>query len=207
MQPMDADRAYAERLVRLQTAGWKRALRVQAPFAWNLRRLHPGFTLDLGCGIGRTLEHLGGFGAGIDINEHCVREARARGLTAFTPAEFEAAPEHNAAGRFDSLLLAHVAEHLGEEQAVGLLNRYRTLVKPGGQLILIAPQEAGFATDPTHVEFLDFGKLKTIASRAGFVPSRWFSFPLPRWAGRLFAYNEFVLVGTNSERVPPATRE
>ncbi|MGE5361680.1 MAG: hypothetical protein ACM3NQ_21905, partial [Bacteroidales bacterium] len=79
---MDGDRAYAQRLVRLQTAGWKRALRVQAPFAWNLRRLRPGFTLDLGCGIGRTLEHLGRFGAGLDINEYCVREARARGLTA-----------------------------------------------------------------------------------------------------------------------------
>ena len=91
---------------------------------------------------------------------------------------------------------------------MALIERYRALVKPGGQLILIAPQEAGFATDPTHVEFLDFGRLRRIASQAGFEPSRWFSFPLPRWAGRLFTYNEFVLVGTKGEPVPPGhTRE
>jgi hypothetical protein len=62
---MERDRAYAQRLVRLQTAPWKRWLGLQAPFGWNLRRLDPGFTLDLGCGIGRMLLHLRGAGVGV----------------------------------------------------------------------------------------------------------------------------------------------
>src|SRR5512139_906426 len=100
--------AYAERLIRLQTAGWKRWLDVQAPFRWNLRRLDPGFTLDIGCGIGRNLQHLRGHGVGVDANEYCVRAARARGLTAFTPDEFRTSGEYNRQGRFDTILLAHV---------------------------------------------------------------------------------------------------
>src|SRR5439155_25078118 len=86
---------YADRLVSLQTARWKRWLDVQAPFRWNLRRLRPGFTLDIGCGIGRNLLHLGGQGVGVDTNEHCVRVARARGLIAFTPEEFRRSVDHN----------------------------------------------------------------------------------------------------------------
>ena len=60
---------------RLQTARWKQWLDVQAPFRWNLRRLDPGFTLDIGCGIGRNLLHLPRQGVGVDTNEHCVRAA------------------------------------------------------------------------------------------------------------------------------------
>lgn len=186
--------AYAERLAGLQTARWKRWLDVQAPYRWNIRRLAQGFTLDIGCGIGRNLLHLRGQGVGIDTNEQCVRMARARGLMAFTPGEFSGS-EYNRPGRFDTILLAHVAEHLVEPDVVGLLQQYEPLVRPGGQLILIAPQEAGFASDATHVEFMDFERLSRIARALGFRPERIFSFPFPRWAGRLFTYNEFVVVG------------
>ena len=185
---------YANRLVALQTARWKRWLGVQVPFRWNLRRLAPGFTLDVGCGIGRNLLHLRGHGVGIDTNGHCVRVARARGLVAFTPEEF-AESMYNRPGYFDAILLAHVAEHLAEGDTIGLIRRYSLLVRPQGQLILICPQEAGFASDPSHVEFMDIERLARIASHTGFPPERSFSFPFPRWAGRLFTYNEFVLVG------------
>src|SRR5690348_18214957 len=102
---------YAERLVRLQTARWKELLDVQAPFRWSLKRLAPGFVLDIGCGIGRNLLHFPTAGVGIDTNEECVRVARARGLTAFTPAEFQRSADYNRPGRFDTILFAHVAEH------------------------------------------------------------------------------------------------
>jgi SAM-dependent methyltransferase len=185
---------YADRLIRLQTAPWKRWLDVQALHRWNLRRLNPGFTLDIGCGIGRNLLHLPGQSVGIDINEHCVRAARGRGLTAFTPDEFRRSAEYNRPGRFDSILLAHVAEHMTEDQAVALLEDYEALVRPDGTLILISPQEAGFRSDPTHVELMDFARLARISRRLGFQPERAFSFPFPRRAGRLFTYNEFVVV-------------
>jgi SAM-dependent methyltransferase len=185
---------YAERLIRLQTARWKQWLDVQALYRWNLRRLDPGFTLDLGCGIGRNLLHLPRPSVGIDINEHCVRAARARGLTAFTPSEFRRSAEYNRPGRFDTILLAHVAEHMIEDQVVALLQEYEALLRSEGKLILISPQEAGFKSDSTHVELMDFARLARISDRLGFQPERAFSFPFPRWVGKLFTYNEFVVV-------------
>jgi len=185
---------YAQRLVRLQNAPWKRLLRVQAVFRWNLQRLKPGFTLEIGCGIGRNLEHLRGHSVGVDTNEHCVRAARARGLVAFTPDEFRNAAEYNRPSRFDTILLAHVAEHMHESQAVALLGDYLEFLRPGGRVVLIAPQAAGFRSDSTHVELMDFTRLQRISTSLGLVPERSFSFPFPRWAGRWFTYNEFVVV-------------
>jgi SAM-dependent methyltransferase len=167
---------------------------VQAVFRWNLRRLKPGFTLEIGCGIGRNLEHLRGQSVGVDTNEFCVRAARGRGLIAFTPDDFRSSAEFGRPSRFDTLLLAHVAEHMTEEQAVTLVGEYLPFLRPGGRLVLIAPQEAGFRSDSTHVELMDFTRLRRIAARLRLTPERAYSFPFPRWAGEWFTYNEFVVV-------------
>jgi SAM-dependent methyltransferase len=187
--------AYSQRLVRLQTRWWKRALSVQAPYRWNLRRLELGFTLDLGCGIGRNLVNLEGNGVGVDHNEKSIRVAVARGLTAYTPEEFA----HSVfvhPGVFDSLLMAHVVEHLTHAGAVKLLHDYLPFVKDGGKVVLITPQERGFRSDSTHLRFVDFEALEAIAREAGLSVERRYSFPFPRQFGRLFTYNEFVLVAT-----------
>ena len=47
--------AYRDRLVNLSGAWWKRLVPVQAPYRFNVRRLCPGLTLEIGCGIGRNL--------------------------------------------------------------------------------------------------------------------------------------------------------
>ncbi len=187
------DREYTERLIRLQHAPWKKWLDVQAPYRWNLRRLYPGFTLEVGCGIGRNLEHLGGKGVGLDHNVHSVAAARERGLRAFTPEEFRGS-EWDKPGAFDSLLLSHVAEHMNRAALVSLLLAHLPYVRSGGQLILITPQEVGFASDPSHVEFMDLAFLRTLARELGLAPVRDFSFPFPRPFGRLFIYNEFVSI-------------
>ncbi len=187
------DREYCERLVRLQSSKWKTLLRVQAPYRWNLRRLEPGFTLEVGCGIGRNLAHLGGNAVGVDTNPYVVAVAREAGFRAFTPEEYSAS-EWNRAGAFDSLLLAHVAEHMRRDQLLELLQKYLPQLRSGGKLILITPQEAGFRTDSTHVEFMDLGRLRGVSDELGLVRLRDFSFPFPRLLGRVFAYNEFVCV-------------
>jgi SAM-dependent methyltransferase len=188
------DRAYTERLLRLQTARWKKLLHVQAPYGWNLRRLAPGFTLEIGCGIGRNLLQMGGTGVGTDTNPYSVAVCRERGLTAFTPAEF-AVSEYATPGRFDSILLSHVAEHMTHAQLVALLREHVPFLRKNGRVILIAPQEVGYRSDVTHVEFMDFEKLEQVLAEVGFGRERSYSFPFPRWAGKLFVYNEFVVVG------------
>lgn len=189
-----ASAEYAERLVRLQTAWWKRLLPVQAPYRWNLRRLKPGFVLDVGCGIGRNLAHLEGNGVGVDHNPQSVAVARARGFSAYTPEEFVDS-EYARAGVFDTLLLSHVAEHMERASLVTLLREHMRYVKPGGRLIVITPQEVGYRSDATHVEFMDFDAVEAAASEVGVARERAFSFPFPRPVGRVFIYNEFVWVG------------
>jgi SAM-dependent methyltransferase len=189
------DDRYAERLVRKQTAWWKRLLDVQAPYRWNLRRLRPGFTLDVGCGIGRNLVHLAGQSIGVDPNEHAVAAARARGLPAYTPEEFRRS-EYCRPERFDTLLLAHVCEHLSVAEARQVLGEYLPLVRGGGRAILITPQEVGYRSDPTHVRFVDFAALRELIEQAGMTVEQSYSFPFPRGVGRVFTYNEFVVVAS-----------
>ena len=185
---------YTDSLIKKQTIWWKRLLDVQAPYRWNLRRLEPGFTLDIGSGIGRNLMHLKGHGVGIDHNVQSIRIARERGLAAFTPEEFRDS-EFNLPKNFDSILLAHVAEHMTQQEAVKLVRGYLDLLKPQGKLIMITPQEAGYKSDSTHIEFIDFSKLRTMNEQLGFKTSLQYSFPFPRFIGRFFTYNEFVSVG------------
>ena len=194
--PTDADTQgdeYTRRLATLESAGWKKALDVQRPYRWNLRRLGLGRTLDVGCGLGRNLAGLGEGSAGIDHNPTSVEVARSRGLTAFTPEEFAASPLAEA-GRFDSLLFAHVIEHMDVAAGESLVSTYLPYLRPAGTVVFICPQERGYASDNTHVRFADFGALATLAAGAGLQVERQFSFPFPRAAGRVFPYNEFVVV-------------
>lgn len=127
--------AYADRLVRLGEARWKRVLNVQAPYRWNLRRLGLGVTLEVGSGTGRNLAGLAPGSVGVDHNAKSVEIARARGLDAFTVAEFHA-QFADRLGAFDSLLLAHVAEHMEFDAAVKLLEEYRPYLHPQAKVAL-----------------------------------------------------------------------
>jgi SAM-dependent methyltransferase len=186
------DRQYEQRLTRLQGAAWKRLVPVQLPYRWNLRRLRLGRTLDVGCGIGRNLGHLGA-AVGVDHNAAAVARCRDRGFDAYTDAEFPASPAARR-GAFDSLLFAHVLEHLHRDGAEALVGAYLPYLRPSGRVVLISPQERGFRSDPTHVEFLDFDALAAIAAATGLTVQRRYSFPFPRPLGRAFPYNEFVVV-------------
>lgn len=186
---------YASRLEGLQGARWKRILDVQAPYRWFLRRLHLGRTLDIGCGIGRNLEHLGGNAVGVDHNAEAITTCRDRGFEAYTVDEF-AGTDAARSGSYDALLFSHVLEHMTRADAVGLVREYLPYLRRPGRLVLITPQERGYGSDATHVEFLDLDALCGIAGECGFAVDRARSFPLPRIAGRWFTYNEFTVVAT-----------
>lgn len=191
--PDTQDEGYADRLAGLGGARWKRLLNVQAPYQRNLARQRLGRTLDVGCGLGRNLGTLGPGSVGVDHNEKCVRAVRERGFTAFTPSEW-ADSGLNRPGTFDGLLLAHVVEHLTRDDARELLEQYLPAVRPGGRVFFICPQERGYRSDATHVEFTTGEELARLAREARLVPEEPRSFPLPRFAGRWFTYNEFTLL-------------
>ncbi len=185
---------YAERLRSREGKWWKKRLHVQAPYQWNLRRQDLGRTLDIGCGIGRNLGTLPAGSLGVDHNATAVREARSRGLSARTSEEFLAdPPEHES---FDSLLMAHVVEHMDEEAAQRLLRDYLPFVRTGGQVFLVCPQERGYASDPTHVRYLDARALERLLGGAGLVVQQTASFPFPALVGKVFVYNEFTALAT-----------
>ncbi len=186
-----ADADYAERLNRLQNKWWKRLLDVQAPYRANIRRMHLGRTLDVGCGNGRNLSYLPPGSVGVDHNPHLVAAARDRGCEAYTVDEFFADPAVSAAASFDALLAAHLIEHLTADEAEQVIRSYLPLIRPGGRVVFITPQERGYASDPTHVVFTDQEALGALGRSLGLLPTRQYSFPFPRRAGKLFVYNEF----------------
>ncbi|TVT03577.1 class I SAM-dependent methyltransferase [Amycolatopsis bartoniae] len=195
--PRSTDGAdYTDRLVRLEQPLWKRLLDVQAPYRRNVRRLFgTREVLDVGCGLGRNLAHLAPRGVGVDHNEHSVEVCRQRGLTAFTTEEF-GETEYATPGRFGGLLAAHLIEHLPRADAVKVLAGYVDYLAPGARVVFICPQERGYATDSTHVEFTDFDGLADVARQLGLTVEERRSFPFPRFAGKFFPYNEFVLVAS-----------
>jgi 2-polyprenyl-3-methyl-5-hydroxy-6-metoxy-1,4-benzoquinol methylase len=190
--PATSREEYADRLLTLETKRWKRVLDVQRPYRWNLRRQELGRTLDVGCGIGRNLAALSADSLGVDHNAQSVELARRRGYQAVTVEQFTAEPP--APGSFDSMLLAHVVEHMTVAEAEELVRFYLPYVRPGGRVMLICPQRRGFATDATHVHFFDLPALRRLARSLGLVVTREYSFPLPELAGGIFAYNEYCLL-------------
>jgi 2-polyprenyl-3-methyl-5-hydroxy-6-metoxy-1,4-benzoquinol methylase len=192
-RPTTRDRDYARRLDSLQTARWKQVLDVQRPYRWYLRRLRLGCTLDLGCGIGRNLANLDGAAVGVDHNVDAVEIARSRGYRAYTDTEFFAS-DHWRSAQFDSILCAHVVEHMAHDDAVALLRRFLPALRPAGRLVLITPQERGHRSDPTHERFVDFAELSRLVTDLSLVEIKRSSFPFPRAVGRAFPYNEFVVI-------------
>jgi len=189
-----ASAAYTERLTQRSGARWKRVLDVQAPYRWNLRRiLGDQRTLDVGCGIGRNLHNLAAGSLGVDHNATSVQLCREAGLAATTTEEFLAQDpiEH---GGFGGMLAAHLIEHLPADGAVDVLAPYLPYLAPDAKIVLICPQERGFASDPTHTVFTDQDRLGALSRELGLRVEKQYSFPLPRFTGRVFTYNEFVTV-------------
>jgi SAM-dependent methyltransferase len=190
---VSTDPEYTARLEKQTGKSWKRLLRVQAPFRRHIRRVVEGEVLDVGCGIGRNLAHLEGRGVGVDTNPSSVQVARQQGLDAYTVEEFldssVATPD-----RYGTLLIAHVLEHMSFDQASDLVGDYLRFLRPGGKVLVIVPQEAGFKSDPTHVAFLDLDDIARIESRHGLARERDYSFPFPRFFGAVFLYNETVAI-------------
>ena len=88
-------------------------------------------------------------------------------------------------------MLSHVLEHLTFEDCAQLLDAYLPLLVAGGRVVIECPQEAGYPLDPTHIRWVDFDEARRQCEDKGLTVARHYSYPFPRWAGRVFVYNQF----------------
>lgn len=181
---------YADRLINLSGARWKTILDVQRPYRWNMNRLNLGKVLDVGCGIGRNLQNLPKGSVGVDHNKLAVKVAKEVGLEAYTQDEFK--KKRYKEKYFESMLLAHVLEHMSTENGKKIIREYLPYIK--NRVVVICPQEKGFTTDETHVNFLSGKDIENILKSIGLTIDRGYSFPFPRIFGKIFKYNETIVI-------------
>ena len=170
---------YADRLVTLQGAWWKRILPVQAPYRWNLRRLHLGRTLEIGCGIGRNLAHLGAGAVGVDHNPTAVAFARSMGFEAFTAGRVRGVAvrrARRASTACCSPTCSSTWPGRGGRRSSGPIS---VTSGPAATSCSSRRRSAGYRSDATHVEFTDFDALRAIARDADLTVDRRYSFPFP----------------------------
>src|SRR5665647_1880728 len=151
-EPPTAGPEYARRLQTLSGARWKRVLDVQMPYRANLRRLHLGRTLDVGCGTGRNLAALDPGSVGVDHNPHSVEIAVKAGLPAVTIEQFLADADLTRPAGFDSMLVAHVVEHLQPDEARAVLASYLPMIRPAPRPAAGAPPRARPASSARSVK-------------------------------------------------------
>ena len=184
--------AYARRLQALQGQRWKRTFRILNPYRWHIRAVLRSPALEVGCGTGRVLGFQPKLIDGVDHNDLAIRICREKGFTAFTADEFLNHPHGKI---YQSLILSHLLEHLSEQQGVELINTYADRLAPGARIVVICPQEKGHASDATHVTYMDFNKIAQLLERCNFRVMNKYSFPFPSWLGKLYVYNENVVIG------------
>ena len=186
---------YTKRLIALSGRFISRLVGGQ-PYRWKIKRLATGRVLEVGCGIGRNLNFLGARAIGVDHNSASVAACVQLGFTAYTADDFlnTCDAEHE---KFDTLLFSHVIEHLTFADALQILSTYIKYLSPRGQLIIICPQQRGFASDSTHVTYFDLDAIQQLATSANCKQISRQSFPFPAFFGRWFTYNEWVHISTS----------
>ena len=180
---------YAQALNKSQS-GWKKYIDIQAPYRHKLQSLNLGKTLDIGCGTGRNLTNLSKDSIGIDHNKYSVKNINKLGLNAYTTDDFDKSNKD----KFDSILIAHVLEHMPYEDARNLISKYMPRLEKNGRIVIVCPQIRGFKTGDTHIEFFDTNKIVKLLKSLGFNIVSKSSFPFPLMAGKIFKYNEYWVV-------------
>ena len=150
---------------------------VDVPFKFIARAMCRGKILDVGCGPGRYLSFLGNRITGVDYNWDFVYYARNKRYRVFHTSEFF--------GRrmeyFDTLLFAHILEHMSMEDGIDLINNYLPYLKFNGRIIIIVPHGYCYKNDPTHVLYYDRNKIEELAFKLNFKNGKTFYHPFPDW--------------------------
>ena len=159
-----------------------------------------GACIDFGCGAGQLLARLPAGSVGLEVNPHLIVALRAAGLSVRQAhadlSDFELAGLEGG-GRFKSLVIAHVLEHL-PDPATAL----RILLRSCGRLgirkvVVVVPGAKGFASDATHKTFINraWVDAHVPASLEGFQRRAVEYFPgNVEWLGRHYVFHEMKII-------------
>jgi SAM-dependent methyltransferase len=198
LQPVgEFDRHYAAEQLRRSRHPLRRF--IKALYLRNILRDVRGSTIDFGCGAGQLLERLPPGSAGLEVNQYLIEELRKSGLTVCQARgelrDFELTDF--ATGRFRTLVIAHVLEHLSDP-AVALRVLLAACRRLGiERVVVVVPGAKGYASDRTHKTFIDRIYLETHTPQIseGFVRSSISYFPVPwGWVGRYFIFHEMKVI-------------
>ena len=139
---------------------------------------HPkGHLLELGCGSGKVLQRMQQMGwqvEGVDFDPSAVENARSKGLQVhFGTLEAQNYPNDH----FDMIFMSHLIEHVHDP--LGLLIEDLRILKPGGKLIVVTPNNASLGHTffkeawrglevPRHLYLFTLKALQELTEKAGF---------------------------------------
>jgi SAM-dependent methyltransferase len=169
---------------------------------WYLRQVLAhvdGPTIDFGCGAGQLLRRLPAGSVGLEVNPYLVETLRAEGLDV-RPAQGDLGDfdlPGLAAGRYLTLTISHVLEHL-PDPAAALQRLLAACARLGvRRVIAVVPGAKGYASDRTHLTFIDRNYVDRHLPRRseGFERVSLSYFPGPWEAvGRIYTFHEMMLV-------------
>lgn len=128
--------------------------------------------LDIGCGLGQTLEALKNQGyknlEGIDISNEAVKICKEKGLKVSlkTIDDLE--------GKYDFIFLNHVLEHIEKKKVINILNKIKTFLSESGILYITVPNAQSNTgsywayEDFTHHTLYTSGSITFVLKSAGF---------------------------------------
>lgn len=163
------------------------------------RYFPPGPVVDFGCGMGHLLRRLSNdrVAAGVEASDWAAETAR---QNCPATAVYGSLDEISAAS-YAGIVSIHVIEHIDDEGLDAVLMQFRRVLQPGGRLLLVTPDAAGWAshakgaawlalTDPTHINLKGHNAWRQLFLKHGFTVLKeaadgLYDFPYPPRTSRL----------------------
>lgn len=155
--------------------------------------------IDFGCGIGEHLIQLSVDSVGLEVNQASVEYCQSIGLNVihFDPDSDQYQLEFLESGKYKSMLVSHVLEHLDNPDHV-LKSLFSACERLGVHRVFISvPGSLGYAHDSTHRTFIDLDYIRnhglTRLGSFNLTASGYFPFNAA-FAGTYFTHNEMYLI-------------
>ncbi|HEX5000807.1 MAG TPA: class I SAM-dependent methyltransferase [Terriglobia bacterium] len=146
-------------------------------YLMNALRDRNAAILDFGCGFGQLIADLQARGytrvEGADVSPEAISHLRDRRVTVHDLTE-ETDFYESRGGAYDYVIMSHVLEHFPKDAIINQLKRIRQLLKPGGALLVMAPNAQAHTgaywayEDFTHHTLFTTGSLYFVLMAAGF---------------------------------------